>query len=350
MEVTMQNRIILIDPQEQNYPLLKRILSEDYVLAEITDLRKINDFLTHDTETIAAILADYPTLRSQKFTLAKVIRQNSKCDRIPLLAVCSEIPPGLGEELCKYNIAEFICAPFDPSLVKHRIQNCIRLYQYQNTMQKQHKLLKLQSDRLTKSNETIIDALGDIVEYRNVESGEHIHRVKEYTRILATEAMNCFPEFNLTPEKVSVIVTASPLHDIGKIALPDKILMKPGRLTDQEFEYIKSHTISGCEILDNMRGIWSDEYSKVCKEICHSHHERYDGSGYPDGLRGSEIPLSAQIVSIADVYDALTNERVYKDAIPKDHAFRMIINGECGVFSPKLMECLRNVRTEFENV
>ena len=236
MEVTMQNRIILIDPQEQNYPLLKRILNEDYVLAEITDLRKINDFLTHDTETIAAILADYPTLRSQKFTLAKVIRQNSKCDRIPLLAVCSEIPPGLGEELCKYNIAEFICAPFDPSLVKHRIQNCIRLYQYQNTMQKQHKLLKLQSDRLTKSNETIIDALGDIVEYRNVESGEHIHRVKEYTRILATEAMNCFPEFNLTPEKVSVIVTASPLHDIGKIALPDKILMKPGRLTDQEFE------------------------------------------------------------------------------------------------------------------
>lgn len=346
----MQNKIILIDPQEQNYPLLKRILNEDYVLAEITDIRKINDFLTHDSETIAAILADYPTLRSQKFTLAKMIRQNSKCDRIPLLAVCSGIPPGLGDELCKYNIAEFICAPFDPSLVKHRIQNCIRLYQYQNTMQKQHKLLKLQSDRLTKSNETIIDALGDIVEYRNVESGEHIHRVKEYTRILATEAMNCFPEFNLTPEKVSVIVTASPLHDIGKIALPDKILMKPGRLTDQEFEYIKSHTISGCEILDNMRGIWSDEYSKVCKEICHSHHERYDGSGYPDGLRGSEIPLSAQIVSIADVYDALTNERVYKDAIPKDHAFRMIINGECGVFSPKLMECLRNVRTEFENV
>ncbi len=346
----MQNKIILIDPQEQNYPLLKRILNEDYVLAEITDIRKINDFLTHDSETIAAILADYPTLRSQKFTLAKMIRQNSKCDRIPLLAVCSEIPPGLGDELCKYNIAEFICAPFDPSLVKHRIQNCIRLYQYQNTMQKQHKLLKLQSDRLTKSNETIIDALGDIVEYRNVESGEHIHRVKEYTRILATEAMNCFPEFNLTPEKVSVIVTASPLHDIGKIALPDKILMKPGRLTDQEFEYIKSHTISACEILDNMRGIWSDEYSKVCKEICHSHHERYDGSGYPDGLRGSEIPLSAQIVSIADVYDALTNERVYKDAIPKDHAFRMIINGECGVFSPKLMECLRNVRTEFENV
>jgi Response regulator containing a CheY-like receiver domain and an HD-GYP domain len=350
MEVNMQNKIILIDPQEQNYPLLKRILNEDYVLAEITDIRKINDFLTHDSETIAAILANYPTLRSQKFTLAKMIRQNSKCDRIPLLAVCSEIPPGLGDELCKYNIAEFICAPFDPSLVKHRIQNCIRLYQYQNTMQKQHKLLKLQSDRLTKSNETIIDALGDIVEYRNVESGEHIHRVKEYTRILATEAMNCFPEFNLTPEKVSVIVTASPLHDIGKIALPDKILMKPGRLTDQEFEYIKSHTISGCEILDNMRGIWSDEYSKVCKEICHSHHERYDGSGYPDGLRGSEIPLSAQIVSIADVYDALTNERVYKDAIPKDHAFRMIINGECGVFSPKLMECLRNVRTEFENV
>lgn len=338
-----------MDSHDEDHSILVKILNENYVVTEVTDNSQILDLIGRDAD-IAAILADYAIMRSDDFSLAKMIRQNNQYDRIPVITVSRDTSDDLGNNLSRYEIAECICAPFDPGLIKIRIKNVIKLYQYQNTMKKQHRLLKLQSDRLMKNNETIIDALGDIVEYRNVESGEHIRRVKEYTKILATEAMKSFPEFGLTPERVSVIVTASPLHDIGKIALPDKILMKPGRLTDQEFEYIKSHTISGCEILDNMKGVWSEEYAKVCKEICHSHHERYDGSGYPDGLRGSEIPLSAQIVSIADVYDALTNERVYKDAIPKDHAFRMIINGECGIFSPKLMECLRNVRTEFENV
>lgn len=338
-----------MDSHDEDHSILVKILNENYVVTEVTDNSQILDLIGRDAD-IAAILADYAIMRSDDFSLAKMIRQNNQYDRIPVITVSRDTSDDLGNNLSRYEIAECICAPFDSGLIKIRIKNIIKLYQYQNTMKKQHRLLKLQSDRLMKNNETIIDALGDIVEYRNVESGEHIRRVKEYTKILATEAMKSFPEFGLTPERVSVIVTASPLHDIGKIALPDKILMKPGRLTDQEFEYIKSHTISGCEILDNMKGVWSEEYAKVCKEICHSHHERYDGSGYPDGLRGSEIPLSAQIVSIADVYDALTNERVYKDAIPKDHAFRMIINGECGIFSPKLMECLRNVRTEFENV
>lgn len=338
-----------MDSHDEDHSILVKILNENYVVTEVTDNSQILDLIGRDAD-IAAILADYAIMRSDDFSLAKMIRQNNQYDRIPVITVSRDTSDDLGNNLSRYEIAECICAPFDSGLIKIRIKNVIKLYQYQNTMKKQHRLLKLQSDRLMKNNETIIDALGDIVEYRNVESGEHIRRVKEYTKILATEAMKSFPEFGLTPERVSVIVTASPLHDIGKIALPDKILMKPGRLTDQEFEYIKSHTISGCEILDNMKGVWSEEYAKVCKEICHSHHERYDGSGYPDGLRGSEIPLSAQIVSIADVYDALTNERVYKDAIPKDHAFRMIINGECGIFSPKLMECLRNVRTEFENV
>ncbi len=345
----MHNKIILMDSHDEDHSILVKILNENYVVTEVTDNSQILDLIGRDAD-IAAILADYAIMRSDDFSLAKMIRQNNQYDRIPVITVSRDTSDDLGNNLSRYEIAECICAPFDSGLIKIRIKNVIKLYQYQNTMKKQHRLLKLQSDRLMKNNETIIDALGDIVEYRNVESGEHIRRVKEYTKILATEAMKSFPEFGLTPERVSVIVTASPLHDIGKIALPDKILMKPGRLTDQEFEYIKSHTISGCEILDNMKGVWSEEYAKVCKEICHSHHERYDGSGYPDGLRGSEIPLSAQIVSIADVYDALTNERVYKDAIPKDHAFRMIINGECGIFSPKLMECLRNVRTEFENV
>ncbi len=346
----MLNTIILIDRDGPDHDSLISVLKEDYTVTEAGNTKEAIELIRHNIEHTAAILMDHFITRSDDYQLLKTIGQYNLHGRFPVLILCRDNTIPLEDELFQHGIAECLHAPFDPRLIRLRLKNVIRLYQYQSTMHKQHKLLKLQSDRLSKNNETLIDVLGDIVEYRNVESGEHILRVKQYTNILANETMKRFPEFELTPERVAIITAASPLHDIGKIALPDNILMKPGRLTEQEYEYIKSHTISGCEILDNIDGIWSEEYSRVSKEICRSHHERYDGSGYPDGLRGNEIPLSAQIVSIADVYDALTNERVYKDAIPKDHAFRMIINGECGVFSPMLMECLRNVRTEFENV
>jgi putative two-component system response regulator len=183
-----------------------------------------------------------------------------------------------------------------------------------------------------------------------MESGEHIQRVKGYTEILANEMMKSYPEYGLTAKKIEVIVSASALHDIGKIAIPDNILMKPGKLTNEEYEFMKSHTLRGCEILNNIKGAWDQEYGKYSYEICRYHHERFDGRGYPDGLEGDQIPISAQLVSIADVYDALVNERVYKDAFPKDKAFQMITQGECGVFSPKLLEAFRKVRKEFESL
>jgi putative two-component system response regulator len=145
-----------------------------------------------------------------------------------------------------------------------------------------------------------------------------------------------------------MIVSTSSLHDVGKISIPDNVLLKPGKLTQEEYEYMKSHTTRGSEILSEFKDIWDDEYRKTSYEICRYHHERYDGRGYPDGLKGDEIPISAQIVSIADVYDALVSERVYKSAYTKDEAFHMIVTGECGVFSPKLLECFRNVKKDFE--
>ena len=204
--------------------------------------------------------------------------------------------------------------------------------------------------KLRENNQQIIDMLGTVVEYRNLESGEHIKRVKGYTGILAECAMKEYPEYGLTEEKIHTIVAASSLHDIGKITIPDSILLKPGRLTEDEYEYMKSHTIRGCELLDEIDQEWEPDYKKVSYEICRHHHERYDGKGYPDGLKGEEIPISAQLVSVADVYDALVNERCYKDAYSPDEAYRMIINGECGVFSPKLMEVFRKVRRDFEEM
>lgn len=216
------------------------------------------------------------------------------------------------------------------------------------TLRKQYKVLQLQAERLHQSNEKIIDILGTVVEYRNLESGEHINRVKGFTKILAAKLMEEYPEYGLTPVSVDMISSASALHDIGKIAIPDHILLKPGRLTAEEFEYMKSHTTRGCDILKSIEGVWDDSYGKLSYEICRHHHERYDGKGYPDSLKGEEIPIAAQIVSVADVYDALVTERVYKSAYSKDEAFHMIINGECGMFSPKLLECFRHVRKDFE--
>ena len=164
----------------------------------------------------------------------------------------------------------------------------------------------------------------------------------------AEEIAKCYPEYKLTKPEIEMIVSASALHDIGKITIPDSILLKPGKLTADEFEFMKSHAARGAEILAQVKGIWDEDYAKVCCDICRYHHERYDGRGYPDGLKGEEIPISAQIVSVADVYDALVSEHVYKQAIPLDKAFQMIITGECGLFSPKILTCFRNVREKFE--
>lgn len=357
----MRNQIIIVDEHEPNRRILTQILSAKYTVIGAESSEEAISFVEAAEDTIAAILIDIMMSQSDSFSFLKTIEQYDWHKRIPVLVISGDSSVSVEKKLFEYGVSECISKPFDAALIRIKVRNIIRLFQYQNTLQsrvehqtetlsKQYMILKQQAEQLKKSNETIIDLLGTMVEYRNLESGEHIRRVKRYTEILATELINSFPEVGLTPEQAAVIAAASPLHDIGKIAIPDTILLKPGRLTDDEYDYMKSHTICGCEILDGIKNAWSEEYHQVSMEICRHHHERYDGKGYPDGLTGSDIPISAQLVSVADVYDALINERVYKDAFPKDKAFRMIITGECGVFSPILMECFRNVREQIEAV
>lgn len=200
---------------------------------------------------------------------------------------------------------------------------------------------------LNRINEDIIELLGDITEARDIESGEHIKRVKGFTHILANQVMQDNPHIGLTPNMVDLITSASALHDIGKITIPDAILLKPGRLTPEEFNIMKTHSESGAELLKRAPKDWSDMYLKVGMEICRHHHEKYDGTGYPDGLKGENIPISAQIVSVADCYDALTTKRVYKDAFTPEKAFEMITNGECGVFSEMMMDSFARAKEKF---
>lgn len=196
----------------------------------------------------------------------------------------------------------------------------------------------------------MIDMLSTVIEYRSLESGQHIRRIRGFTNILLDSLVKNMPGVQFTKEDIAKITAASAMHDIGKIAIPDFVLLKPDKLTAPEFEIMKTHTVKGVDILYNLHGIDDQEYLAYCYEICLHHHERWDGKGYPDGLSGNDIPIAAQAVSIADVYDALTHKRVYKKAYPLSTAASMIFNGDCGIFSPQLLRCFELSLPQFEEL
>lgn len=357
----MSNTVLVVDDMEINRDILTEILNEEYRVETAEDGQRALEMIEERQDELAVVLLDLMMPEVDGFAVLKVMQEKGWIERIPVLIISGETSVKAERKCFDYHISDFIRKPFDNALVKKRVRNVVNLFQYQRnledkvqeqtkTLWEQNELLRLQADRLKKSNTNIIEILGTVVEYRDFESGEHINRVKGYTRILAERLATEYPEYGLDQEMIDVIVSASALHDVGKIAIPDNILLKPGKLTDEEFACMKTHTTRGGEILQNIRNAWDDEYGEISYQICRHHHEKFDGRGYPDGLVGDEIPIAAQIVSIADVYDALVNERVYKDAFPKEEAFRMITEGECGKFNPKLLECFRIERKAFEEL
>ena len=210
--------------------------------------------------------------------------------------------------------------------------------------------LRQKSEALNRMSTGIADLLGNVVESRDVSSGLHERRVRHLTRILATRVMEKCPGYGLTEEIIESMTLASALHDVGKIAIPDTVLLKPAALTAEEFELMKTHCERGCVLLASMEGYWDPDYLKMSMEICRYHHERWDGRGYPEGLAGDDIPIGAQIVSVVDAYDALTSERVYKNALPHEEAAEMILTGKCGVFSGILLECFTDSLEDFKKL
>ena len=205
---------------------------------------------------------------------------------------------------------------------------------------------------LSKDAKEVLDAMiefvGRLVESRDPENRNHIYRIKGLVRIMAKKMQELYPEYGLTRQKIDTIVTTSAVHDIGKVALPDSVVLKPGRLTNEEYEFMKSHTLRGLKLFDDIRFDWDPEFAKTAKEVIRSHHEKFDGGGYPDGLKGDDIPIAAQIVSLADTYDALVNDRVYRKAFSKEEAYNMIISGDTGVFPPKIIACFEACRSDLE--
>lgn len=357
----MRNKILIVDDVELNRAMIGTILEEDYTIVEADNGETALEILDAMKDEIAAILLDLIMPKMDGFQVLEELNKTGIVKKIPVLIISGENSAENEHRCFELGIADFIGKPFNNLIVKRRVRNVADFYNYKNTLEekvaeqtavlrKAYQTLKAQTEKLKMRNQEIIEVLGTVVEYRNLESGEHVQRVKGYTRILAECFMREYPEYKLTQEKIDMIVSASALHDIGKIAIPDSILQKPGRLTKDEYEYMKSHTTRGNEIIDSIKSGWDQDARQVSYEIIRHHHERYDGKGYPDGLEGDHIPISAQFVSVADVYDALVNERCYKDAYSPEAAYHMIVRGECGVFSPKIMDCFRKVRKEFEEL
>lgn len=355
----MKEKILIVDDASINRELLRDILGEEYDILEAENGAEALELVHTEKQNLAAILLDLVMPVMDGFTFMSKMEENGLIDKIPVLVISGETSVQNERKCFDYGAADVIRRPFHAVLVARRVKNVASHYAYRNrleekvaeqtaTLKEAYDTVKIQAEKLQRRNQQIIEMLGNIVEYRNLESGEHVQRVKGYTKILAEKFSLLYPEYQLDKDTIDAIVDTSALHDVGKIVIPDSVLLKPGRLTAEEFEQMKTHTVRGCDILEEMSIEWDDSLKAIAKEIVRHHHERYDGRGYPDGLVGDEIPVSAQLVSLADVYDALVSERCYKKSFSKEEAYRMITGGECGIFSPKLMETFRQVRGEFE--
>lgn len=334
----MRQSILIADDVEFNRDLLTEIFEDEYDVKVAKDGYEALKAIEKEEEGISAILLDIVMPGCSGIDVLKKMGEGNLLTKIPVLMITTDAGAEVEEECLFLGASDFIKKPFSPTLVKTRVKNTVNLYSYKNHLEEK---VEAQTKKLVKYNHQFVNMLGNLVESRNLESGEHVQRVAGYTRELAICMMRRYPEYGLTMRDIDVISDSAALHDIGKIAIPDAVLLKPGKLTDEEFETMKAHTTLGAEYLEKIVEDWDPDYIKASIDIAKYHHERYDGRGYPEHLEGDEIPISAQLVSVADVYDALTHERCYKKAFPKEEAYNMILAGECGVFSPKLLECFK---------
>lgn len=331
--------ILIVDDQELNRELLTEGFSGKYNIIEAENGRIALEKLEEaESGSIAAILLDLIMPVMDGTAVLQRLKETGLSERVPVLVITSATPSSNEEMLMdayRLGAADIIQKPFMMNFLICRVENIIELYRHRTDLEE---MVNEQVKKLSAINISIIEILAELIEFRDCESGEHVKRICVITDILLRKAGELYPEYRLEETEIEKIVTSAMLHDIGKIAIPDNILGKPGRLTESEFELMKQHTTSGWEILGNLAGLMDEGIYGYCRDICRHHHERWDGRGYPDGLKGDEITLWSQAAAVADVYDALTSKRVYKSAFSHEKAVHMITGGECGSFNPKIME------------
>lgn len=341
MEKRNLPQLLVVDDSEMNREILKEILGKEYRILEACDGEEALKILEQYGTEISLVLLDIIMPKMDGFEVLAYMNRDKWIEDIPVIMISSEGSESYIRRAYELGASDYISRPFDAKVVYQRVINMIKLYA------KQRRLIHLVTDQIyekEKNNRMMTGILSQIVEFRNGESGLHVLHINILTQLLLEKLMRKSENYDLSWSQQHMIATASALHDIGKIGIDEKILNKPGKLTKEEFEAMKQHTIIGARMLDSLEMYHDEEMMKYAYEICRWHHERYDGKGYPDGLKGEEIPISAQVVSLADVYDALVSDRVYKKAYSHEKAMEMILNGECGMFNPLLLECLVEIQ------
>ena len=335
--------ILIVDDCDMNREILREILSSDYSIMEACGGEEALSMIHQFGTGISLVLLDIVMPGLDGFEVLSYMNQDHTIEDIPVIMISSEDSEAFIRRAYEMGASDYVSRPFDAKVVYRRVTNNIKLYA------KQRRLIRMVTEQIREREENVsmlVGVLSQIVEFRNGESGLHVKHIRRFTECILDCLIEKDPDLHLGTKERENIPLASALHDIGKIAVDDKILNKPGRLTPEEFEAMKLHTVYGAKMLEELQPYYDEPLLKTATDIAHWHHERWDGRGYPDGLVGDAIPLSAQIVSLADVYDALTSERCYKKAYSHDKAVEMILNGECGVFNPKLVECF----VEIQNV
>lgn len=347
LEKLLQNKsqILLVDDSKMNRMMLKEILGGDYSILEAENGQECLEKMQAEAGNIALVLLDINMPLMDGFEVLKAMNANHTIEDTPVIMISSEDSDAAIRRSYELGASDYVNRPFDARIVYRRVTNTIKLYA------KQRRLVQMVSDQIRareNNTDTLVGVLSHIVEFRNGESGAHVRHIRIITELLLHRLLEISSNYAITAEQQDLIPLASALHDIGKIGIDEKILNKPGKLTPEEFKVIQTHSMLGAKMLHDLDGFAEQPLLQTAYEIARWHHERWDGRGYPDGLKGDEIPISAQLVSLADVYDALTSERCYKKAFSHEKAVQMILNGECGAFNPLLLQCLTDIQADLK--
>ena len=338
-------KIMIVDDMETNRFILREILSDTYEIEEAEDGMEAISKLFNSIEKPKLLLLDIMMPSMNGFEVLEFMKADALLKKIPVIFItaANEEKKGLSS-----GASDYISKPFEPDIVKLRTANLIELNLYRESLEE---LVEEKVDELVSTKERFLDTMADLIEYRSLESGNHVSRTKELARILLTQIIKkgIYAE-ELTDVNTDMLLRAVPLHDIGKIAIPDNILLKPGRLTPEEFKVIETHTTIGAQVINSLMLSNDDDYLKHCYDICRYHHEHWDGKGYPDKISNTDIPLSARIVAVVDIYDALVSERCYKKALPHERAIQILKESSGNHLDPEIINVLMDVQDQFKRI
>ncbi|MCI8373067.1 MAG: response regulator [Lachnospiraceae bacterium] len=353
--------VMIMEDDEVSREMLTELFKNEYKILAASNGKEGLEFFVKNYASIAVVLMDLRMPVMGGMQVLELLSKKKLLSKVPFILITSEESVDIEKKGYEYGAVEYVRKPFYPDVVKQMVKNIIELFDYKTKLElmvksqteklkQQNKLLEKNERKLRKMNDTMINTLSNVVEFRNMESENHIKRIREYTKCLGESVMKLFPEYNLTHEKLDKISSAAVLHDIGKIVLPESVILKPGKLNADETEIMKSHTSKGAEIVAERINFEDREFCDYCYDITRHHHERYDGTGYPDGLKEEQLSIAVQLVSLADAYDDLTSKHIYKAEYDVDQAYQIIMNGEEGAYSPKLLQAFTAVREKIEAI